>query len=193
MCAYISVCVCVYMRGDEKEENRQHGAVGDYCEKNGGNNHQRKPNGIPLLKHTNDLVLTAGLHICLQSHMPGEQMLLLPWLVVIVLCVALGLGKRKVGLFVHVVWLQGSDCTCETDTAIKLWSNILWIAGFSVPQCFCLCALLFLAILSLWRGWIIGFPAFLYLVASKQPKWVIQGWVSTYYLFIYLYRLLLQI
>ncbi|KAL7870527.1 hypothetical protein SRHO_G00080240 [Serrasalmus rhombeus] len=49
-----------------------------------------------------------GSNICLQSHMPREQMLLLPELFVIVLRVALGLGKGKVGLFwLHVAWPVG--------------------------------------------------------------------------------------
>ena len=44
--------------------------------------------------------------------MPREQMLLLPELFVIVLRVALGLGKGKVGLFFGYLFhgLQGLDC-----------------------------------------------------------------------------------
>lgn len=66
----VSVCVCVYMRKDEKEENRQQWSCRKIIVRRTGEIIIRgSPNGIPLLKHTNDLVLTAGLqHLSAESH-----------------------------------------------------------------------------------------------------------------------------
>lgn len=79
------------------------------------------PNGIYLLKHTNDLVLTAGLqHLSAESHARRADASA-AWAVCYCALCCPWAGQEEGGPFLlHVVLLGGSDCTCETDTAIKL-------------------------------------------------------------------------
>jgi len=66
----LSLRVCMCMWGDEKEENTQRWSCRKIIVRRRGEIIIRgNPNGIPLLKHTNDLVLTAGLqHLSAESH-----------------------------------------------------------------------------------------------------------------------------
>ncbi len=192
MCAYVSVsvcvCVCVYMREDEKEKNRQQWSCRKIIVRRRGEIIIRgSPNGIPLLKHTNDLVLTAVLqHLSAESHARRADASA-AWAVCYCALCCPWAGQKEGGPFCYMLYGCRAQTVHVRQTRQSSYdqtffeSRALALCGVFV---FVLCCFL---LFYLWRDGIIGFPAFLYLVASKQPKWVIQGWVSNHYLFVYLF------
>jgi len=115
--------------------------------------------------------------------MPGEQMLLLPELFVIVLCVALGLGKRKVGLFVTCCMAPGLRLYMwdrhSNQVTIKQSLNRGLASAFCNVFVFVLCC--FLLVYHYGEIELLdSLHSFIYLVAFQQPKWLIHGWVCLF-------------
>lgn len=104
--------------------------------------------------------------------MPGEQMLLLPELFVIVLCVALGLGKRKVGLFCYMLYGSRAQTVHVRQTQQSSYDQTLFESralAFCIVFVFVLCC--FLLFYHYGEIELLDSPhSFIYLVAFQQPK-----------------------
>lgn len=170
MCAFtlpsLCVCACEKMR---KRKTHSNGAVGRLLWEEGGNNHQRKPKWDPAPQTYKWSCVNswAPTSVCRVTCPESRCFCCLSCLL---LCFVLPLGwaKGRWAFLLHVVWLQGSDCTCETDTAIKLRSNILWIEGFAFCCVFVFVLCCFLLFYLCEEAELLDFPYFCILLRQKM-------------------------
>lgn len=186
MCAFcvsVSLCVCVCMRGDEKEENTQQWSCRKIIVKRRGEIIIRgSPNGIPLLKHTNDLVLTAGLqHLSAESHARRADASA-AWAVCYCALCCPWAGQKEGGPFCYMLYGSRAQTVHVRQTQQSSYDQTLFESrafAFCSVFAFVLCCFL----LFYHYGEIELLDSrhsFIYLLAFQQPKWLIHGWVCLF-------------
>lgn len=170
------------MWGDEKEENTQQWSCRKIIVRRRGEIIIRgNPNGIPLLKHTNDLVLTAGLqHLSAESHARRADASA-AWAVCYCALCCPWAGQKEGGPFCYMLYGCRAQTVHVRQTQQSSYNQTFFESrGFAFCSDFVFVLCCFLLFYLYREIELLDSPHFfVFLVYFQHPKWLIQGWVST--------------